>query len=117
MPSRDEHLWQARHNDALIAHLQQEPDNPYQDWCVTAAFYSAVHLVEAYLATRQRHSADHAERDFVIRYESSLSPIRNSYRRLKNASIVARYGTGWRGQNVGDLLRDLEQIRSHLDIR
>jgi hypothetical protein len=47
------HLDQARHNTELAQYLAQ--DMVYKDWVITAAFYAAVHYVEAAFAKRGWH--------------------------------------------------------------
>lgn len=114
MPSRDEHLAQARHNEALVAQLRELPGDPYRDWCATALFYSAVHRVEAYLATRGRHSSDHQERNLLVRMERTLSPISRNYRSLLDASRIARYRRDWERLDLDALESNVRAIRTHL---
>ncbi len=50
MPSHQEHLAQARHNREMLQQLQAF-GAMYADWQITAAFYVALHRVDAYLAS------------------------------------------------------------------
>lgn len=50
MPSNNQHLAQAAHNEGLLAYLRQQAQHiEYGDWYVTVAFYTAVHYIEALL--------------------------------------------------------------------
>ena len=63
MPSKQVHLKQAEHNQALIDQLFALTDD-FSDWITTAAFYKALHLIEA-LFTQDpeiRHTTTHADR-------------------------------------------------------
>ena len=55
MAAKEVHVAQARHNEELAAKLVDDP--PFHDWGVTAAFYAAIHFVEAWLFDRpERHT-------------------------------------------------------------
>ena len=90
MPSKDDHLAKAEHNERFAQQFDIG-NSPYRDWVVTGLFYSAVHYVEAYLATQGRHSMDHSVRDSEVHRETNLRLIYNVYKNLKNDSINARY--------------------------
>ncbi len=90
MPSKNEHLTKAERNETFANHFTLNT-TPYLDWVVTAFFYSAVHYVEAFLATIKRHSTDHGVRDSDVRRIPQLNSIYNEYKSLKNDSINARY--------------------------
>jgi hypothetical protein len=92
MPETHEHLQQAQHNQALI---QQLSGTPYQDWVVTVAFYTAAHLIEAWLATKNLHPLGHVVRLQYIRdwwgREPALQSVFRPYRELQTQSEKARY--------------------------
>lgn len=48
MASQVDHLDQAEHNEEFAKSLTVSTPIPYRDWVEIAAFYSAVHYVEAY---------------------------------------------------------------------
>jgi hypothetical protein len=58
---------------------------------VTVIFYTALHVIERYLACKGLHPADHTARDAYLRRVRGLKPIWLDYRRLKDESIRARY--------------------------
>lgn len=87
MPSRQQHLDKARHNELASQAFEQ---NGYADWAVTTLFYAAVHLVEAYLAPRE-HSQDHRERNRSVSSRPNLKPVWKYYKELYNRSLDARY--------------------------
>ncbi len=90
MPRKAEHLGKAHHDEQFVSSLDLST-SPFIDWAVTALFYAALHYVEAYFATMNRHSADHRARDSAIRRDANLRKIYNDYSELKNHSINARY--------------------------
>lgn len=112
MPPRDTHLKQAQHNEDFIAHLQRgNGASEFTDWAVTAAFYAAVHYVEAVLAEKERdparqHSTDHAFRNEILKRTKSYEHLWKYYWPLYNASIYARY--------LSDGQRDLNDFRDYM---
>lgn len=88
MPSQDEHLIQARHNETLVSMLLRVSPR-HADWAVVASFYAAVHYVEAYFAARGIHSQSHAERSRNLKrcMPSMVAPLHD----LKEAADRARY--------------------------
>lgn len=54
-------------------------------------FYSALHRIEAYFATRGVHSANHTIRDDHINNDTNTRPFYKTYRRMKSYSMNARY--------------------------
>ncbi|MDR1759727.1 MAG: hypothetical protein LBR60_04290 [Fibrobacter sp.] len=54
MPSFDKHKAQAQHNENLANHLNTSQKGLFNDWVVTACFYSSVHLVEA-MTSKSKH--------------------------------------------------------------
>lgn len=63
-------------------------------WTVTAAFYSALHLVHARLALRGIHPTSHRGPGgtlTLVRIEDEFAPIRTDYKRLIDLSEQARY--------------------------
>lgn len=88
MPTRQEHLAQAEHNEALSQRLEI---TRYTDWAVTALFYSALHLIDAYLLALGMDPKDHAERLRQVASAAALRPVWLRYRNLLDWSIDARY--------------------------
>ena len=95
MPSRAQHLEQARGNREHARFLVgTHPTDRYAlQWAVTAAFYAAVHGVEAHLASMGQHSTDHLDRERRMRAPANRVPpaVYRAYNRLKNRSQGARY--------------------------
>jgi hypothetical protein len=90
MPSEQEHLTQARHNEAFVQSLGIQAI-AYLDWAVTGIFYAALHYIEAFLATQSVHSPAHRSRETLFRRFPQLNPIYSEYRTLKDDSEGARY--------------------------
>lgn len=89
MPGEQEHLVQARRNEEFLLLIRELPVR-YAEWEVTTLFYSALHYVDAFLATLNEHPRSHRARIDRVRSATSL---RDEYRNLYNASMEARYGT------------------------
>jgi hypothetical protein len=61
MPGRAQHLAKARSNAEFSIELLAGGQR--LDWSVVAAFYSALHWVDAYLAGQQVHPFNHEDRE------------------------------------------------------
>lgn len=92
MPTESSHLAKAEHDLSAMNYLA-EAESDYADWVTCTAFYQAVHLVEALFAhdNGKHHSSDHGQRERVLRSERRYSHIYRFYRKLRDASEVARY--------------------------
>jgi len=89
------HKRKARHNEAFLSLIQKNdagPEFTYPDWMLTAAFYTALHYVDAQLAklTPPIHPLNHGNRNT---YVSTYLPreIARDYLFLKSKSQYARY--------------------------
>lgn len=95
MGARDLHLEQARSNRAhlrrLLAMYSQDIDPNVLRWAVTAAFYSAVHCIEAELESNNLHSGTHRDRAALMKRVGVPPEIRRAYELLKDFSEDARY--------------------------
>jgi len=90
------HIRQAFHNQEALDHLLLS-DKDLSDWVVVAAFYKAVHIVEAIFSNRSKgmhHSCSHTEREAKLKRDKDLAEIWRHYRPILNASLVARYLQG-----------------------
>lgn len=91
------HIQQAKHNKDCAAHFFE--DNPSnRDWAITAAFYSAVHYIEACFTSIQEigHTEDacgnQEKHGFRTRMVRKHYPVAwKSYRKLQDASYIVRY--------------------------
>lgn len=90
MPTLMQHAVKAKHNETFFRGFDLDA-TPYLDWVVVAVFYTALHLVEAFAATRGEHPDSHVERDRFIWVSSELQPILAHYFHLKNDAEDARY--------------------------
>lgn len=86
MLTRQDHLAQAAHNEALADSLV---GSAFTDWAVIALFYAALHLVDAH-SHPVRYSS-HAARLRYVRTTPTLFPIYFHYQELKTRSEAARY--------------------------
>jgi len=89
MPSQVQHETQAQRNETFFQSLDRTV-SVNREWIVTAAFYAALHWIEAYFDNRHRqHFTSHRDRnDAVIRFGL---PIASEYLDLYWASRQARY--------------------------
>lgn len=107
MPSRDNHLAQAKHNEAFLSGFDLGR-TIFLDWAVTAIFYSALHYLRALMA---RHGytnvSTYGDMDVAFDRLSVLKrrpDINDDWRSLKDDSWAARYNM-WKPQ--GDEVVDL----------
>jgi hypothetical protein len=90
VPNKTQHLQIAQHNEQFFGHLDLASP-PSRGWGSTAAFYAALHYVEAFFGTKARHSADHRTRDNnMVQYTETMA-IYDQFCELKNISTRARY--------------------------
>ena len=91
MPSEDSHIHVANSNQATLRLLLSDFD-AHLPWIGTVAFYKALHIVEAVLATKfQRHETTHHSRNRFIAGENSLTKICKHFYPLYTMSQKARY--------------------------
>jgi hypothetical protein len=115
MPTKDEHLRQARHNEAFLGTFDLA-QSVYLDWAATAAFYSALHYLRA-LMSRLNYTNISGYGDMDRAFERLAILKRNpgihdSYRQLKDDSRSARYNM-WTpsGGDIVDLRDEMAKIR------
>ena len=114
MPSKADHQRKAQHDEQFVSSFDLAT-TPFLDWVITALFYSGLHYVEAYFATRGLHSADHRTRDSAIQRDVNIKQLYDDYSELKNFSINARYYmVGFTPDEVRYLQARLEAIRRHV---
>jgi hypothetical protein len=93
--SRADHLAQARRNRDFAGQLLKDypNDSTALQWAVTAAFYCAVHCIEAHLAPYGATTRSHEERRRKMldpRYNIPAT-VYAAYRQLERYSRGARY--------------------------
>jgi len=93
------HIEQAKHNEKCAVFLIDTAPK-YRDWAITAAFYAAVHLVEACFTTQKAigHTESAPDRGNQEKHSYRIKKIRHlapdaykSYKRLFDASYNVRY--------------------------
>lgn len=94
MASESSHLDWANRTQQTISHLLQRP-RVNSPWIAIAAFYKALHLVEATFANDPAigHTADHGSRAEWLKKARRYVQIYKHYHPLQDASYVARYLT------------------------
>lgn len=119
MPSVQQHIQQANHNERL---RQQLDTLNIIDWTITVMFYTALHKVDAFLANVNIHPKKHTSgdpNDFGRnQYVNTFFPLdkHKSYCRLYNASRNARYEVTYLGTNSRNYYeRLLQNDFNHLD--
>ncbi len=114
MPAESIHARQTQHNEEYLDTFDLGV-TPYLDWAVTVMFYTALHYVEWYLATKNLHPADHTIRDSYLQRTRDLKPIWPDYRRLKDRSEKARYeGALFMVEEAQKLKSRLSDIETHV---
>ena len=115
MPNRTTHETQALHNDRFWQSLDVGT-TPYTDWIVNGIFYSAIHWIEAYLATINSHSSSHANRSTIMKglfWLRDHPDMITDYELLRTESENARYvGRKYTDEEItADLIPALDRIR------
>lgn len=87
MATEKEHIKKAIYNEKFYKDIV----NKYPDWAVTGIFYSALHLIESFLAKKNIHPEDHKTRLSFIGKVKELKPVFPYYRFLYDCSVNARY--------------------------
>ena len=114
MPDVAVHSRQAKHNEAFLTEFNLA-QTTYSDWAVTVMFYTALHLIEAYLATQGLHPTDHWVRENYLTRITALKPIYRPYRELRHYSEKARYrGARLTTDAITTLSDGLKTIEEHL---
>jgi hypothetical protein len=116
MPTVSEHLKKAEHNEGFYLSFDLIT-TLYLDWIVTGIFYSALHYIESYFATQNKHSLNHGERNDNIKNDPNLGrEIYIRYRDLKDDSHNGRYLTNafTPGEIEQYIIPNLYSIKEHL---
>ncbi len=109
MPTVEQHIRQWKHNRRFAKTI----DRSFRDWQITAIFYTALHCVDAGLASLKVSVADHSDRNEQVRTNASFAAIRNQYLNLYRISRVTRYDADpdqWLPSEyltINDLVEDL----------
>ncbi len=104
MPSKENHVTQARHNRQFWTSHDLDTTR-FRDWVVTGIFYEAVHWVEAYLATKGDHPTTHGQRNHAMQLYKDLDAVLVDYDVLKTESENARYNCYL--HNANDVRNDM----------
>lgn len=92
MAKESDHIACANRTQQTIAHLLENPA-VHSPWIATAAFYKALHVVEAVFANDAAilHSCDHLDREQKLKRQRKYSNICIHYLPLNRAATNARY--------------------------
>jgi hypothetical protein len=82
-----QHLEQWKHNRQFAKTI----DGQYRDWQINVIFYTALHIIDAALASLGVIVSEHTERNQQVRTNGSFAAVRNSYLDLYRISRVTRY--------------------------
>ena len=88
MPPKEVHLKQSNHNEEFYYLISP---NQFTDWAVVVLFYSALHIVDAFLAIHGIHPGSHERRVKLVNTMHDLKPIADEFMILKDESELARY--------------------------
>lgn len=112
MPTKEEHLDKALHNEKLADALAQ---SSFKDWAATIYFYSALHYVHAVLAIYVQHPESHEATAPLVRKNPVLKKVWAEYRSLQTASRNARYyATEITPDHLQDIRNDFNTLKSYI---
>lgn len=115
MPSEQDHLGLANHNQETIDYLCQGGDR-FPDWVTTVAFYRAIHLIDAMFAHQDIHPPDHKTRGEYLKRDNRYKAVYSHYSALREASGIARYlreDAGGRSFKTFKDYATMERVKSH----
>ncbi len=116
MPNKSEHIKQAMINEEFGIEINKDLNKKYASWAVVTFFYSALHWVDAYLATCSYHPADHRSRQSWVSRESKLRKIHTNYRYLEDQSRNARYQLLKHSpKQISNILQRLQDIKNYIN--
>jgi ABC-type anion transport system duplicated permease subunit len=90
MPREDQHRDRAERNEKFAESLDQSQPI-HENWAVVAAFYAALHYVQAYFSRYSVEAATHDERFEQIKRDAKLRNVFIQYKYLYTLSRTARY--------------------------
>ena len=124
MPTLEEHLAKAEHNEATFLYLALQ-SSIYLDWQIVCLFYSALHYIDAYLhfvqAVGATHPRSHRRRRDLALHHLEVALVQD-YDALQDQSEDARYNAiGFETDEVealraGRFLRIRTQVRAALGL-
>jgi rRNA maturation protein Rpf1 len=84
MSSFNQHIRQAQHNIEFLESFYES--YKFNDWAITVSFYTAIHIVEAAIAKKEKIKI--GDKEFGIQHSDQLSNILKTYKDklLKNFS-------------------------------
>ena len=92
MATPDQYEEQARYNESWANLLASDPEVRRVEWSIVAAFYAAVHYLDAQILIRLHHeSQNHGDRFYHFRLLRPPNRIRDMYEQLFEASKQVRY--------------------------
>lgn len=95
-----QHIQKAERNQRFVTETLMSFLHNYPDWVSVVAFYSALHYVEAILATYNLHFEHHVERNRQV--SLLLQDIESEYLNLYDLARNARYGRIGDAPSEGD---------------
>lgn len=92
MATPDQYEEQARYNESWAHILAGDPEVRRMEWGIVAAFYAAVHYLDAQILVRLNHEPqNHGDRFYHLRLLHPLTGVRDMYEQLFEASKQVRY--------------------------
>lgn len=118
MPVLHQHLARAEKNERFYQTISSSRplSEQFPEWEVVVLFYSALHYVDAFLATLNLHPQDHGVRNWWTATSVEIRPIYFHYQNLYRLSRRARYDLiPFSRPYVQNLYtRDFQPIKQHL---
>ena len=117
MPNPSDHKDKADKNQEFSQTIAEE-HSEYNDWIITAKFYSALHYVDKVLVEEGYKTENHGERFEKIEQARNIPPrVRSLYSTLYDLSEQARYKCIELQQGqVNSADKALTEIKKELDV-
>jgi len=116
MPLQKDHIDKARHNEQFCSSFDLNT-TPFLDWVVNGIFYSALHYVDSYFASKNLHPGNRYNRNTLIKDDPNIGKsVYYLYRSLQDDSEEGRYRMKVFSSDEiqRDIIPLLNDIKTHL---
>ena len=114
MPTKEQHLEKARQSETVAAKFDLSVKAEVE-WALIVYAYSALHYVEAYFATINKHWYRHGHRETAIKRDVKIRDIYHDYEQLYKFGYDSRYDpTAFTRDDVARALPYFTRVKTFL---